>query len=90
MARRYAISGREEAAAYLAHDVLGPRFRECTHLVNQVTGRTIEDIFGYPDDLKFRSSITLFAAVEPGEEVFQAALAQYFGGRADAATLAIL
>src|SRR5690242_19627288 len=61
MADRYAIASREEAAAYLAHPILGPRLRECTRLVNQVEGRSIEQIFGYPDDLKFRSSMTLFA-----------------------------
>jgi uncharacterized protein (DUF1810 family) len=59
-------------------------------LVNQAPNRAIGDIFGYPDDLKFRSSITLFAAVAPGEEVFRAALLKYFAGKPDPATLARL
>ena len=57
----YAISSREEAAAYLQHRVLGPRLKECTRLVLHVTGRSAEEIFGSPDDMKFRSSMTLFA-----------------------------
>jgi uncharacterized protein (DUF1810 family) len=94
MARYFAIAGRAEAEAYLAHPTLGPRLRECTELVNQVPNRTpnctIAEIFGYPDDLKFCSSITLFAAVAPGEEVFRAALLKYFAGQPDPATLARL
>src|SRR6188474_2984892 len=61
MAQKYAIVSREEASAYLEHPVLGPRLRECTKLVNRVEGRTLNQIFGYPDDLKFRSSMSLFA-----------------------------
>jgi uncharacterized protein (DUF1810 family) len=60
-ARHYAIGSLDEARAYLAHPVLGPRLRECTGLVNRIEGRTIEAIFGYPDHLKFRSCMTLFA-----------------------------
>jgi uncharacterized protein (DUF1810 family) len=90
MAQHYAISGRAEAEAYLAHPTLGPRLRECTGLVNQVHNRTISDIFGYPDDLKFRSSITLFRSVAPGEAVFSASLDKYFAGEPDPATLARL
>lgn len=90
MARHFAISGRAEAEAYLAHPILGPRLRECIELVNQVPNRTIDEIFGYPDDLKFRSSITLFAAVAPGETVFHTALDRYFTGESDPATLARL
>ena len=88
MAQRFAISSREEAVAYLSHPVLGPRLRQCTDLVNKVSARTVEDIFGYPDDLKFRSSISLFARVAPDEEVFRAALEKYFNGKPDAATIA--
>ncbi len=66
-AEHFAISGRAEALAYLAHPILGPRLRECAALVNQIPNRTITDIFAYPDDLKFRSSITLFAAAAPAE-----------------------
>src|SRR6059058_6299598 len=67
-ARRYALASVEEARAYLAHPVLGARLRECTRLVNGTEGRTIEEIFGYPDYLKFRSCMTLFerAAVDTG------------------------
>jgi uncharacterized protein (DUF1810 family) len=90
MAQRYAISGRNEAEAYLQHSILGPRLTQCTLLVNEVANRTMDDIFGYPDDLKFRSSITLFAAVAPGEAVFRAALDKYFAGQPDSATLALL
>jgi uncharacterized protein (DUF1810 family) len=90
MARRFAISGRAEGLAYLAHPTLGARLRETTSLVNQVSGSPIDAIFGYPDDLKFRSSMTLFAAVEPAEEVFRRALDKYFAGEPDAATLRLL
>jgi uncharacterized protein (DUF1810 family) len=89
-ARYFAISGREEAAAYLQHEVLGPRLRQCTDLVNQISGSTIDAIFGYPDDLKFHSCVTLFARIAPSEAIFQAALDKYFGGKPDAATLARL
>ncbi len=88
MAMRYAISGRDEARAYLDHPVLGPRLQECAGLVVEVEGRTIEEIFGYPDDLKFHSSMTLFSEVEgPDERVFHEALRKYFDGKMDSATL---
>jgi uncharacterized protein (DUF1810 family) len=90
MAVHYAVSSIEEAKAYLEHPVLGPRLRECTQIVLEVQGRTAEEIFGYPDDLKFRSSMTLFAqAAEISEEdlVFSQALDQYFAGKEDAATI---
>jgi uncharacterized protein (DUF1810 family) len=90
MAHHFAISGRAEAIAYLAHPTLGPRLRECTGLVNQIPQPTIDAIFGYPDDLKFHSSVTLFAAVAPAESAFAAALAKYFAGQPDPATLARL
>jgi uncharacterized protein (DUF1810 family) len=89
MARRFAISGREEAVAYLSHDVLGARLRECTALVNAVEGRTILEILGSPDDLKFHSSMTLFAAVS-SEPEFAAAIAKFYGGRRDVRTLDFL
>src|SRR3974390_3102694 len=60
MAQRYALSSRKEAVAYLGHAILGPRLQECTALVNAVEGQTIRQILGSPDDLKFRSSMTLF------------------------------
>ncbi len=90
MARRFAISGRDEALAYLDHPTLGPRLRQCTELVNQIARRTLDDIFGYPDDLKFRSSITLFARVAPSEAVFRNALERHCAGKPDPATLALL
>jgi len=83
----YAISGREEAVAYLAHPILGPRLEECTRLVINVKGRGIERILPYPDDLKFRSSMTLFAQVAPGNRLFSDALAKYFDGQPDPLTL---
>ena len=89
MAQRYAIGSLAEARAYLAHELLGPRLRACTAAVN-AAGGTAHEIFGAPDDLKFRSSMTLFREAAPGEPVFHAALDQYFGGEPDPATLAIL
>jgi uncharacterized protein (DUF1810 family) len=89
MSQRYAIASRAEACAYLAHPVLGPRLIECTRLVLAVEGRTINAIFGAPDDAKFRSSMTLFDAVSD-DPVFDEALARYFSGERDRATLDIL
>jgi len=89
-ARKYALSGLAEACAYLSHPVLGARLVECTGLVLAVRGRPIREIFGHPDDLKFRSSMTLFAQVRSDEPVFRAALDRYYGGLGDEATLAIL
>jgi uncharacterized protein (DUF1810 family) len=90
MAQRYAISGRAEAAAYLDHPVLGTRLVECTDLVNAVDGRTAHQIFGSPDDVKFRSSMTLFALCAEEPQAFLAALAKYFEGKADPLTEARL
>jgi uncharacterized protein (DUF1810 family) len=90
MAQRYAISSRAEAAAYLAHPVLGPRLIECTRLVTATEGRSIHDILGSPDDMKFHSSMTLFAVAAPNSADFRAALDKYFGGESDPATLARL
>ncbi len=87
MARRFAISSRAEAEAYLAHEILGPRLEDCTRLVNQIDGCTAHEIFGSPDDLKFRSSMSLFAAVSSRASVFNSALQKYFGGQADPITL---
>jgi len=87
MATAFGISLRQEAAAYLDHAVLGPRLRECTRLVNLVEGREIDQILGYPDDLKFRSSMTLFASVASDNQVFRDALDKYFGGEPDPLTL---
>jgi uncharacterized protein (DUF1810 family) len=95
MAQRFAISGAPEAHAYLLHSVLGDRLRDCTALVNAVDSRSVGEIFGYPDDLKFHSSVTLFAwAVTHGpafqmlgSHVFSDALAKYFNGVPDKATI---
>lgn len=89
MSQRYAIASRAEAEAYLAHPILGPRLTECTRLVLAVEGRTINAILGAPDDAKFRSSMTLFDAVSD-EPIFDEALARYFSGERDGATLEIL
>jgi uncharacterized protein (DUF1810 family) len=86
MARRFAMSSREEAVAYLEHDVLGVRLKECTALVNAVEGRTILEILGSPDDLKFGSSITLFGAVS-SEPEFATAISKFYSGTPDQATL---
>jgi uncharacterized protein (DUF1810 family) len=90
LARKFAVSSRSEAAAYLAHPILGPRLAESTRLVNLVEGQPIEQIFGYPDDLKFRSSMTLFAHATPDNRIFVDALQKYFRGEFDPATLARL
>lgn len=90
MARRYAIASGDEAAAYLAHPVLGPRLRECARLVALHRDMAIEDIFDAPDDRKFHSSMTLFNDIAPDEAVFQTCLDEFFDGRPDAATLARL
>lgn len=87
MANKFGISSRDEAEAYLRHTILGPRLRECTRLVNLVKGSSIEEIFGYPDNLKFHSCITLFAQVAPEEDVFGAALKKYFDGQPDQLTI---
>jgi uncharacterized protein (DUF1810 family) len=87
MAAAFGISSRQEAVAYLDHPVLAPRLRECTRLVNLIEGRAIGQIFGYLDDLKFRSSMTLFTSVVSDNEVFKDALDKYFGGEPDPLTL---
>jgi uncharacterized protein (DUF1810 family) len=89
MAEKYGIGSRAEAEAYVAHPVLGARLRECTELVNAVQNRSVEQIFGYPDDLKFRSSMTLFSSVTD-EDVYRIALDKYFDGEPDPATVARL
>jgi uncharacterized protein (DUF1810 family) len=86
MATRFAISSLDEARAYMSHPVLRARLIACVALVNAVEGKSIEAILGYPDDLKFRSSLTLFRHVAPGEPAFQAALDRYFAGAADPLT----
>jgi len=90
MSRRYAIASRDEAAAYLEHPILGPRLRECTEIVNALDGRSANDVFGSPDDLKFRSSMTLFDAVADDPTPFETALERYHDGDGDPKTLELL
>ena len=90
MAQKFALSSPVEAAAYLDHPVLGLRLRKCTKLVILVEGRPIETIFGYPDYLKFHSSITLFAHVADDNRVFMDALRKYFRSEFDSQTMSRL
>lgn len=83
----YGISSLDEARAYLDHDVLGPRLRECARLVNEVQGRSAQQIFGSPDDLKLCSSMTLFASATEDNQDFIAVLEKYYDGRQDRLTL---
>jgi len=94
-ARRFGLSGLDEARAYLAHPLLGGRLSECTRVVLGVEGRTAHEIFGSPDDLKLRSCLTLFAyaaepAALPDTRVFGEALAKYYRGEPDPRTLELL
>jgi uncharacterized protein (DUF1810 family) len=86
-AARYAISSLDEARAYLRHDVLGPRLRECTRLVNSVQNRSLGEIFGSPDNMKVRSSMTLFARAADENGDFVELLARYCDGQEDPLTL---
>jgi uncharacterized protein (DUF1810 family) len=90
MSIRFAIASLDEAKAYLAQPVLGARLRECATLVLDAEGRTARQIFGPIDELKFRSSMTLFARAAPDEELFQRCIDKYFAGGSDPATLAKL
>ena len=86
VSRRFAISSLDEARAYLAHPVLGPRLTECAGIVAQAQGRTAEQIFGDLDAQKLHSSVTLFLRADPGAPVFAQVLDQHFGGLPDVAT----
>ena len=90
MAQLYAITSLDEARAYLVHPLLGVRLREATKLVLDVHGKSAHTIFGSPDDLKFRSSMTLFSCAIPYESLFIAALKKYFAGQCDSRTLEFL
>jgi uncharacterized protein (DUF1810 family) len=90
MATHYGISGRAEAEAYLTHPTLGPRLIECTELVNRIGGRTVEEILGGIDSLKFRSSMTLFSLMPGAATVFTDALQKYFKGQPDPRTIELL
>jgi uncharacterized protein (DUF1810 family) len=87
MSQRYGISSLQEAEAYLRDPILGERLRLCTLLVVTIEGRSIEQIFGYPDDLKFQSSMTLFASTKLENQIFEDALQKYFAGQLDKKTL---
>lgn len=87
MSQRYAIKSRAEAEAYLAHPILGPRLLECTRIVNALEGKTIEEILSSVDAMKFRSSMSLFAAVVGHQPEFSEALNKYFSGEPDPFTL---
>jgi uncharacterized protein (DUF1810 family) len=87
MADKFGIASRQESEAYLEHPILGPRLRECSRLVNLVEGRSIHQVLGSPDDMKFKSSMSLFASIAPEEHVFREALRKYFGGELDHLTL---
>ena len=89
-AKKYGISGLEEAEAYLSHRLLGVRLRECTELVLGIDGRSVHQIFAYPDDLKFHSSMTLFARVARDDTCFNGALAKFFSSERDGRTLELL
>lgn len=89
-AHKFALSSLAEAKAYLEHPLLGARLRECCRLVAAVEGRSIDAIFGSPDNMKFRSSITLFNLAAPHEQLFHDCVRKYFGGDPDPATLAQL
>ena len=90
----YGIGSIEEAIAYLEHPILGPRLHQCTQLVAQIEGRAINQILGYPDDLKFRSSMTLFAHASVHAQLnatdFQEALTKYFNSEPDSLTVSLL
>ncbi len=88
--RRFAIASLQEAAAYLDHPVLGPRLLECAGILTGLDGRTAEQVFGSTDALKLRSSMTLFARAEPGQDVFRQVLEAYFDGVPDPATEQLL
>ncbi|HEX9953373.1 MAG TPA: DUF1810 domain-containing protein [Rubricoccaceae bacterium] len=90
MAKRYAIKSAAEAEAYLRHPVLGPRLAECAAAALRASGHSAQDVFGTPDDLKLRSSATLFAAVSSEGSVFHRLLDRYFRGVPDQQTLALL
>jgi uncharacterized protein (DUF1810 family) len=90
MARRYAIGSIDEARAYAAHPLLGPRLVECCEILAAVYGRGIQQILGSPDDLKLRSCLTLFQAAAPQQAVFGECLRKFYGGQPDERTLRLL
>jgi len=89
-ARLFAIHSIAEARAYLEHPLLGSRLRECTHVLIVLSGKTAQEILGAPDNMKFRSCMTLFARATPGEAIFNQALDKYFNGEEDPLTLQLI
>ena len=89
-ARFYAIASAKEARAFLDHPILGPRLRQCVRLLLGIEGRTAKEILGFPDDLKLRSCLTLFAAVAEEDGIFQDCLSRYFGGEGDPLTIQLM
>ncbi len=87
ISQEFGIDSLDEAKAYLNHPILGARLKECTQLVLNVEGRSVDQIFGYPDNLKFRSCMTLFAISTSEIQIFKDALAKYFHGEGDPLTL---
>jgi len=90
MADKFALDSVDEARRYLQHPLLGARLRECTQLVLDVPHRTAEDVFGFPDYLKFHSSMTLFALCSPVGDLFDRAILKYFAAEKDPKTLDLL
>ena len=90
LAKKYGIASLAEALAYLEHPLLGQRLLECTERMLALQGKTALEILGNPDDLKFRSCMTRFMAAKPDLPIWEAALRKYFGGKGDAATVALL
>ena len=90
IAEKYSIKSLEEAKAYIAHPVLGARLQECTKLVVNIDGRTANQVFGFPDDLKFRSSMTLFKHVAEDNKIFLDAIAKFYDGKEDDLTIKVL
>lgn len=89
-AQHFGIADRTEAQLYLSHEVLGPRLKKAATLVSRIDGRSVEQIFGFPDDLKLQSCMTLFAEVGEGTDVFEAVLQKFFDGESDVRTLDFL
>lgn len=89
-ARYYSIKGITEANEYMAHPILGARLLECANIILKIEGKTADDIFGYPDNIKLKSSMTLFKSVAPGRSLFADVLKKYFSGEQDEQTLSIL
>ena len=90
MAQKYAIQSREEAVAYLNHPVLGARLNQCCEALLKHEDKKVQDIMGFPDDLKLRSSMTLFAVVSTEDSIFHKVLDAFYSGRMDERTIALL